>query len=72
MKGQTKMSRRFLPQKPKGRAGLKEITHEQIAHAIRSFQLHGGLIRKLPPQESDLRVVVGRQWDSGFEPLFDR
>ena len=73
MKNNAKPSKRFLVQKPKGsKAGQREVTHEQVTQAIRSFQTNGGLIKKLPPQGADSRTLVGKTWDVAYESLFDR
>ena len=71
MKGMLKKSKRFLPPKPKGKAGPKELTHDQITQAIRSFQNTGGLIRQLPAQGGENRTLVGRSWDVAYESLFE-
>jgi hypothetical protein len=71
MKGMLKKSKRFLPPKPKGKGVPKELTHDQIAQAIRSFQTSGGLIHRLPPQGSENRTLVGRSWDVAYESLFE-
>jgi hypothetical protein len=71
MKGMLRQSKRFLPPKPKGKGVPKELTHDQISQAIRSFQSKGGLIRRLPPQGKDARTLVGRSWDVAYESLFE-
>jgi len=71
MKEVSKQSRRFLAPKPKGRAAHADLSHDQIAHAIRTFQSKGGLIKKLPPQGTDSRTHVGRMWDVAYESLFE-
>jgi hypothetical protein len=72
MKTNSKPSKRFLVQKPKGGKGGHEVTHDQVTQAIRAFQLEGGLIKRLPPQEGDARTQVGKFWDVAYESLFDR
>jgi hypothetical protein len=71
MKAISKPSRRFLAPKPKGKPIRADLTHDQIAHAIRTFQGKGGLIKKLPPQGGDSRTNVGRMWDVAYESLFE-
>jgi hypothetical protein len=66
-----KQSKRFLVQKPKGKA-QRELTHDQVTQAVRSFQTKGGLIKELPPQEVDARTMVGKQWDVAYESVFER
>jgi hypothetical protein len=66
-----KQSKRFLVQKPRGKAP-RELTHDQVTNAIRSFQTKGGLIKTLPPQEVDARTMVGKQWDVAYESVFER
>jgi hypothetical protein len=68
----SKQSKRFLVQKPKGGKAPRELTHEQVTQAVRSFQTKGGLIKKLPPQEVDARTMVGKQWDVAYESVIDR
>ena len=67
-----KPSKRFLVQRPKGGKAPRELTHDQVTQAIRSFQTQGGLIKKLPPQEVDARTMVGKQWDVAYESVFER
>ena len=67
-----KPSRRFLVQRPKGSKAQRELSHDQVTQAIRSFQTQGGLIKKLPPQEVDARTLVGKQWDVAYESVFER
>ncbi|MBI4083153.1 MAG: hypothetical protein HY423_11140 [Candidatus Lambdaproteobacteria bacterium] len=64
-------SRRFLPPKRQGKRGDK-VTQEQISQAILAFKENGGLIRKLPPQGSDPRLLVGNRWDGMYESIVDR
>jgi hypothetical protein len=73
MKEGSKPTKRFLVPRPKGgKAGQREITHEQVRMAIRAFQSKGGLIKTLPPQGQDPRSAVGKQWDVAYETLFER
>jgi hypothetical protein len=65
-------SKRFLVQRPKGGKSPRELTHDQVTQAVRSFQTQGGLIKKLPPQEVDSRTLVGKQWDVAYESVIDR
>lgn len=67
-----KQSKRFLVQRPKGGKAPRELTHDQVTNAVRSFQTKGGLIKKLPPQEVDARTLVGKQWDVAYESVIDR
>jgi len=71
MKGMLRKSKRFLPPKPKGKGAPKELTHDQITQAIRTFQSQGGLIRELPAQGGETRTFVGRSWDVAYESLFE-
>lgn len=66
-----KQSKRFLVPKPRGKA-LRELTHDQVTQAVRRFQTQGGLIKELPPQEVDVRTMVGKQWDVAYESVFER
>lgn len=43
----------------------KAITQEELEIAIRKFEKHGGIIRKLPDQKSVVQQAVSMKWGHG-------
>jgi len=64
-------SKRILPPKAK-RENAEKLTHDQISEAIRQFQERGGLIRRLPPESSSRRDLIGHRWEGMYESLSDQ
>ena len=65
-------SKRFLPRKAKNGIAPGKVSHEQVTQAILAFQKRGGLIRKLPPEPTGRRTMVGHRWGSAYETIFEQ
>ena len=66
-----KNPKRFLPPRKRGDTEGGELSHEQIAEAMRKFRSEGGLIRQLPPQQVGSRRLVGNHGGSAYETVLD-
>ena len=66
-----KKSKRFLVGKLQRKGKQAEITHEEIAQAIRHFTDEGGLIKELPPERYGRRPVVGSHVGSAYESVIE-
>lgn len=67
-----KKSKRILVGKLQRNSKQANITHEEIAQAIRHFKDDGGLIKELPPQRDGHRSMVGNHLGSAYESVIER
>jgi hypothetical protein len=65
-------SKRILVGKLERKGKQSDISHEEIAAAIRRFKDQGGLIKELPPQRQGYRPVVGNHLGSAYESVIER
>jgi hypothetical protein len=66
-----KKSKRILVGKMERNSKRGEISHDEIAQAIRRFKEDGGLIKELPPQRQGHRPLVGSHLGSAFESVIE-
>ena len=66
-----KKSKRILVGKLQRNGQQQEVSHDEIAQAIRKFQAKGGLIKELPPQRESHRPVVGNHLGSAYESVIE-
>ena len=66
-----KKSKRILVGKLQRKGKQPNITHEEIALAIRHFKDQGGLIKELPPQRGSYRPTVGGHLGSAYEAVIE-
>lgn len=67
-----KNSKRILVGKAQRKGANGNVSHEEIAQAIRRFQQRGGLIKELPPQRDGMRHYVGGHVSSPYESVIER
>jgi len=61
-----KQSKRFISPKPRD-DGMTEI---EVLAAVRAFQAKGGLIKRLPDQDTPRRTIICRQYEQ-YENVID-
>lgn len=66
-----KKSKRILVGKLQRKGKQPDITHEEIAQAIRNFKQRGGLIKELPPEREGYRPTIGNHLGSAYEAVIE-
>lgn len=67
-----KNTKRILVGKAQRNGAKSNVSHEEIAQAIRHFKSQGGLIKELPPQRDGIRHYVGGHLSSPYETVIER
>jgi len=64
-------SKRILVGKAEREKRRQELSHDEVAAAIRRFQEQGGLIKELPAEQPRARRLVGGHVETAWERVID-